>query len=226
MRHPTEEELILYYYGEHATGAEVETHLAGCVSCRGEYEAIVAVLAVVEAEPIPERGEEYVRQVWERLEARMGSRRKKWWPAIGAVAAMVVFAFLASRVGPRLEGPAPEPDRWEQARERILLADVGEHLERAEVVLTEAANDGGEWRAGLAEDLIEANRLYRQAASGSGERAVAAMLEDLERVLLEMSHGAGAVKGVELEDMVFKVRATAMQVRVRGLEASREHGHS
>ena len=133
--------------------------------------------------------------------------------AMGAVAAMVALAVMAGRVGPQQR--PEEPVRWEEVRQRILLSDVGEHLERAEVVLAEAAN-GGEER--VTDDLIEANRLYRQAAVGAGETSVAAVLEDLERTLLEMSHGATP----ELDEMVFKVRATATQVRARESEAERD----
>ena len=141
--------------------------------------------------------------------------------AIGAVAAMVVLAVMAGRVGPQQR--PEEPVRWEEVRQRILLSDVGEHLERAEVVLAEAAN-GGEER--VTDDLIEANRLYRQAAAGAGETSVAAVLEDLERTLLEMSHGEGKTDGVELDEMVFRVRATATQVRARESEAERDKGRS
>ena len=217
MRHPGEEQLILYYFGEHPAPDEVKTHLAGCGECRGEYEGIVATLAAVGDDDVPERGDGYGREVWARLQGRLERpsvwATGRWWMAMGAVAAMVVLAVMAGRVGPQQK--PEEPVRWEEVRQRILLSDVGEHLERAEVVLAEAAN-GGEER--VTDDLIEANRLYRQAAVGAGETSMAAVLEDLERTLLEMSHGATP----ELDEMVFKVRATATQVRARESEAERD----
>ncbi len=221
MRHPGEEELILYYYGEHPASHKVNAHLAACGGCREEYEGIVATLAAV-GDDVPERGEGYGREVWGRLVGRLApspqSPPRLWWVAWGAVAAMVVLAVMAGRVGPQRR--PEEPVRWEEVQQRILLSDVGEHLERAEVVLAEAAN-GGEER--VTDDLIEANRLYRQAAVGAGETSVAAVLEDLERTLLEMSHNDGTP---ELDEMVFKVRATATQVRARELEAGRDKGRS
>ena len=221
MRHPGEEQLILYYFGEHPAPNEVKAHLAGCGECRGEYEGIVATLAAVGDDDVPERGDGYGREVWARLQ---GQRERpspwatgRWWVAIGAVAAMVVLAVMAGRVGPQQR--PEEPVRWEEVRQRILLSDVGEHLERAEVVLAEAAN-GGEER--VTDDLIEANRLYRQAAVRAGETSMAAVLEDLERTLLEMSHG----ETPELDEMVFRVRATATQVRARESEADRDKSRS
>jgi hypothetical protein len=225
MRHPGEEELILYYYGEHPAAAEVEAHLGGCPACRSEYEGLVAALAAVDAEPLPERGEGYGGEVWARLQPRLAPAARRpfrVWAAAAAVAAMVLLAVLAGRVGPRSQ-PAQEAS-WEQVRERILLAEVGQHLERAELVLTEAAH--GNPLDELARDLVESNRLYRQTAALAGENAVAAFLEDLERVLLELEHGSADQRALALDDMVFKVRVTATQVRARELEADRAKGRS
>ena len=60
-------------------------------------------------------------------------------------------------------------------RERILLVDLGEHLDRSQMVLVElvsadesdAVDISGE-RA-RAEQLVAANRLYRQTADDTGD---------------------------------------------------------
>ena len=48
MTHPTEEQLILYYYGEEA-GSEVDLHLADCEGCRHEYRNLQRILNTVES---------------------------------------------------------------------------------------------------------------------------------------------------------------------------------
>ena len=40
MKHPTEEQFVLYYYGE---GAEIEDHVAQCDGCRAQYQALQRV---------------------------------------------------------------------------------------------------------------------------------------------------------------------------------------
>jgi predicted anti-sigma-YlaC factor YlaD len=227
MQHPTEEDLVLYHYGEHLETAELEDHLRGCGACRAEYDAMVAALSALGADTAPDPGPDYGREVWRRLEPRLVRRTPvRWWAAAGAIAAMILVALLAGRITPRRQPQAPVD--WAQASRRILLADVSEHLERAELVLTEAAHaaDPAVWPPDLTQDLIEANRLYRQAAAGAGEPAVAAVLEDVERALIEISHHSPTPQGLELDDIVFKVRATASQVRARELEVDRVKGRS
>jgi hypothetical protein len=77
---------------------------------------------------------------------------------------------------------------------------------------------------GRAEELVVANRLYRQTASRSGETGVASVLEELERMLLEIAHSPSEVASSELEafrqriearGILFKVRVIGSQVRER-----------
>jgi len=75
-----------------------------------------------------------------------------------------------------------------------------------------------------AEDLLEANRLYRQTASSAGDVGTAALLEDLERVLIEIAHSPAAVSTKQLEDLraqiedrgiLFKVKVFGSQLEQR-----------
>ena len=72
-----------------------------------------------------------------------------------------------------------------------------------------------------AEDLLESNRLYRQTAATSGNVATAALLEELERTLLEIAHSPSEVSAHQLEDLrkqiedrgiLFKVKIFGSQV--------------
>src|SRR5258708_15301183 len=50
-----------------------------------------------------------------------------------------------------------------------------------------------------AEDLLEENRLYRQTALEQGDSALAGVLDELERVLLDVAHSPQQVTPVQLD---------------------------
>lgn len=224
MNHLTEEELVLYYYGE-TTGGEAEAHLAVCEDCRAHYAGLQRVLNVVDCFPVPERGENYGRQVWQRLGLERPRFWKPWlfparrWASIAAVAALVVAAFLAGRLSPR--PPRQTAGNSGQVRERILLVALGDHLERSQMVLVELAN--ADPRHGLdisaeqerAGELINENRLYRQTAARTGETAVAGVLDELERVLLEIARGPSTLTPEDVERIRNRIKADGILFKVR-----------
>ncbi len=77
---------------------------------------------------------------------------------------------------------------------RVLQAEVGDHLDRTQMMLVELVNaetDHSDVLAGeqaRASDLVAVNRLIRQSAEQSGDGAIVSVLEDLERVLLEIAN--------------------------------------
>jgi hypothetical protein len=235
--HLSEEDLVLLHYGELQDPATAQAHLLGCAECRGAAEALGRVLAAVGEGDVPERGPEYGRAVWARVRPRLAESRR---PArvlpfvrrlvpVGAIAASLLIAFLLGRASHEREDRIAQPIP-EQARERILLVAVGEHLERSQMVLIELQNAGGNGTVDIsserrwAEELVPANRLYRQAALRAGERGVASVLDDLERVLLEVAMSpdqlsSGALdeirRRIEAQGILFKVRVIGTQVRER-----------
>ena len=232
MNHLSEEQLVLHYYGE-ADG--VEDHLASCESCRDAYHTLQRVLNSVDSLPVPERGEDYEAQVWRAVERRLPRKRTvfAWWrPLIvaSAMATLLVAAFFAGRgVGSKkVTVVASDP----QVRERILMVAVGDHLERSQMVLAELENSGapnhGEldisYEQRMAEDLVESNRLYRQTAASAGDDQTASVLDELERVLLDIAHSPSKVSGKQLEDLrkeiekrgiLFKVKVFSSEVQER-----------
>jgi len=75
-----------------------------------------------------------------------------------------------------------------------------------------------------AEELVTANRLYRQTATTLGDAAMASVLDDLERVLLEIARSPSEISSQELvalqrriesKGILFKVRVVGSQVRER-----------
>jgi hypothetical protein len=209
------------------------------------------VLETVEPPPTPERPADYGASVWARLQPRLDSSfaRKQapgpldrahesvlplrssaasWrrWAGLSALAASLAVAFL---LGQQFPGPAPQP-LSPAVRERILLVAIGDHLERSQMVLVEIANATTDGPTDIsaerssAHDLVFANRLYRQTAARAGESALAAMLEELERVLVEVSAGperlapgdlAELQRRIESRGLLFKIRVVGSQVRER-----------
>ena len=75
-----------------------------------------------------------------------------------------------------------------------------------------------------ARDLVPTNRLIRLTANEAGERVVADVLDDLERVLVEIANSPSHLSGmefqqirqrVEAQGIVFKIRVLDTQVRQR-----------
>jgi len=231
MKHASEEQLVLLYYGEAADAADIDRHLEGCETCRAEYRALQLVLNTVNSAPVPERGAEYGAEVWKRVENRLGRRKRRpsftqWWIWAPAMAALLVGAFLAGRLTHK---PGAELAKNQQIRERILLVAVGDHLERSQMVLAELSNapngrgklDISDERQ-MAADLLEDNRLYRQTAHVTGDTAVANVLDDLERVLIEIAHSPTEVSSEQLEDLQHQIESRGLLFKVRVL-GSRVH---
>src|SRR6266403_1562153 len=245
MKHPNEEELIAYHGGEALRRDPIAEHLTDCPECRMELERIDAVLEALSAMPVPDPGEDYGQEVWQQIAPRLPERRARWWDlaslarwreggwleprrlaVVGAVAALVIVAFLACRVTKRgtLEPTAADASA-EKVRERVLIMAVGEHLGRSEMVLVELANSGpqnagqkqvnisGEQRR--AEDLLEENRLYRQTALEQGDTALASVLDELERVLLDVAHSPQQVTPAQLEGIRQRIEARGILFKVR-----------
>jgi hypothetical protein len=112
----------------------------------------------------------------------------------------------------------------------VVLAALGEHLDRTERGLVQLVNADAGARIDItaeqtwARDLLEANRLYRQAASGADAPALSQVLDDLEPVLLEIANSPSRLTSeefralrerIEAGSLVFKVRVTGADVRAR-----------
>jgi hypothetical protein len=245
MNHLTEEQFVLYYYGEGDGSPAVRAHLDACEACRAEYASLQRVLNVVDSAPVPERDANYGAQVWSRLKLRWDrppglSWFPRHWLAAALVATLVVAAFLAGRYYPKANLPSQTANAG-QVRERILLVAVGDHLERSQTVLLELVNaQPGQSLDVAAEreragDLVAENRMYRQTAARTGDTRVASVLDDLEPVLLEIAHGPDRLTPEEVESLrqriegdgiLFKVRVVGSTVRHREEKAAPPAGQS
>jgi hypothetical protein len=230
MNHPTEEQLILHYYGEEGDALGVEQHLDACEACRDLYASVQRVLNVVDSLPVPARGAEYGAQVWQRLESRLPVRRRwfafdlpwRWASAAAAVAVLLATAFLAGRFYPQPR-PAQFATADPQDGDRVLLVAVSDYLERSQMMLVELSNTDPRSPIDIspekqrAADLISESRLYRQTAAHEGQDAVAGVLDDLESVLLEISHSPSQMTPGSLEQLRERLRAEGILFKIRVL---------
>lgn len=244
--HLSEDELILHHYGE-ADPAAAEAHLAACETCRASRDALFEDLRVLKDDAVPERGEDYGAAVWARVAPQLGRRSRllsfpaRRWLAPVAIAASLLVAFLLGRNMQPLEpspSPAPREVVREVVRERILVVAVGDHLEKSRMVLLELSHAGDEAKKvdisaeqSWAENLLANNRLFRQTAARAGENKVASVLDDLERLLVEVANGPSELsheeaqamrKRIEGGGLLFKVKVLGSQMRERERAAPRE----
>jgi len=228
MKHLHEDELVLHFYGE--ADATAATHLAGCATCREALERLEHELAPLDTFAVPERPADYPAHVWQRVAAELESApaprraaRFAWprlaWPRLavaGAVAALVLAVFWAGYgVGRRAE-PIPAP-----VRERILLIAVGDHLERSQRLLIELSHAGGDgpidvpaWRRAAGE-LADSNRLYRQTAARAGDETVAGLLDELERLLLEIANAPDDMPRADLAELQRRIERQGLLFKIR-----------
>jgi hypothetical protein len=247
MTHLTDDDLVLHYYGEMNPGDESRTgtHLAECAACQQNYVRLQRVMAYVDCAPAVDAPAGFERVAWTRLEAALPSRRGGWLtsalfsPGRLALAAALVLvvtgAFLAGRLASRTTPatvPVPVAASAAQVRERILLVDLGDHLDRSQMMLIELVSADGNTGGNVdisteqarAQQLVAANRLYRQTAATTGDTAMASLLDELERTLIDIAASPSTLTQADLEQvrqrieskgLLFKVRVVSSEVRDR-----------
>jgi hypothetical protein len=247
VTHPHEDDLVLHYYGE-LRGPEagsLERHLRECDPCRESFSRLEQVLRAVDEAPVPEPSADFERAVWTRLRpglranqparpSAFGIRPSAFiprWAFAGGIAALVVIAFLTGalwrQTRPQPETTATPPVGTEAAgatadlRERLLLAVVGEHLERTELVLVELMNARGSGlvdisaEQGRAQDLASENRLYRQTAQSVGHLPIVSLLDQLDLILTEVAGGPSEIPAADLDAMRRRIEGQNLLFKVQ-----------
>ena len=214
-------------------------------------------MEMVDRAIVPERAAGYAEEVWRQVIpqiARESERERttffrrlvnlqfpRW--AIACGFGLLLFgAFLAGllfparHATPKIAAVQSGTPISDEARERILFREIGDHLERSQLALIELINaktngvvDITE-EQDLARQLIQVNRLYRRTALRMGENTVAVLLDDLERTLIEVANSPPQLTEAQVdemhqrfdeEDLLFKVRVFGELVRVKELETAR-----
>ena len=240
--HLHEDDLVLHYYGEldAVSAGRSERHLAECADCRASFARLQRIMAAVDMMPEPTLPDSFERTVWARLEPELplgnarGTPRRRgglswfaWSPATLAWAAAVVVlvagAFFAGRA------TKPEPVQTiasaDQLRERVLVADVGEHLDRSQAMLVDLVTaDPSDLDMAAerkrAEELVAANRLYRQTAAAAGEARIRELLDELERLLVELAASPDQMSADDMENVRDRIDANGLLFKVRVMSST------
>jgi hypothetical protein len=244
MKHTTEDDLVLYFYGEGRRAGQVDRHLSECAECSALYKEIAGTLALVGTPDAPARGVEYGDHIWQRISRELPERERvgglAWlhWhrTSLAAAAALLLVVSLAgARLWPgvRTASPAasaggavadaPSADaRPGDASSRVRLAAIGDHLEQSERVLLDVVNAEGasidvSQQQAWAAALVDSNRFYRDAAKSAGEADVANLLDELERSLLDIVHGPSKLTAAELDRALVRLDAATLLFKIRVL---------
>jgi hypothetical protein len=242
VTHCSDDDLVLHYYGDSEAPVGAAAHLVICGDCRDRYDELAASLGMVVFAETPDPGERYGLELWRRLEPRLTPQlpprqpvwRASWFRPLSVAAAailLLVTGFVAGRVAPGAPPPRASAAIDAGQARRVLMMSVADHLERSDRMLTNIMNasiDGDISAEQMsAADLISDNRFYRQDAAASDEQAVAAVLDELERALLDIVHGPSVATKADLEQMhrrldsaalLFKVRVLSGELRDRQLD--------
>lgn len=245
--HATHDELVLHYYGEDGSdAARVAAHVSACATCQASLEQLRQTLALVDTAPEGEPPAGYEATLWAKLQDQLEAPQPWWrrltsdgpvrWAMAGTLAAVLIGAFLAGWLAREVAAPPPAPTEASAApvRTRVLIVAVGDHLERTQMVLSDVLNTGDLTGAELvgdrarASDLVSANRLFRQSAALAGDASMDEVLEELERVLVEIANAPADLSAAELDalrerierrGLVFRVRVLSDDLRARQQDA-------
>ena len=245
MQHLNDEDLIAHHYRD----LDASEHLRVCADCKAQYETLCRVLSLVDSMPVPERGASYPDEVWNRLRWRLERRRRRTWQWMVSAAAVLAIAFVtgewwharqqaavsgqqvATVVNPatqQLSNPATQqPGTTTQQPEtnKVLVYVVGDHLDAAERVLAEVSNADPKKGLDVAEqqkragELVDANRIYRQTAARRGDARIAALLSDIEPILVELSHSGAKLTPDELTSMQNRIDSKNLLFKMRVMSA-------
>lgn len=249
MNHLTEEEMILKHYNE-LHDAALEQHLTECAECHAELTRLSVALARVPQVKVPALPENYEAQVWAKLRDQLPEKRQSWftemlrprqWAVVGAMAMLIVAAFVAGRFSKSgSSNNPPQIAATPSQRERIVSASLSDHFERTQILLVEVMaaepKDKGDFAAAQeqARDLLDSNRLYRMNSTKTAkDPAVQRTLDELERVLVEIANSPSDVdqkeidqlqKRIEEQGLLFKVTVIGSRLRDQNKQATHKNG--
>lgn len=233
MSHLTDEQLIEHYFHEDINPVAAEAHLFICSRCEQVYEEISNSLAVRAPEP-PARVPGFGERVWQSIQAPL-----KPYPAkhvrsffsvprlafAGACLLGLVAAFVGGTLWERSHTHPSLAGSSSQARERLALFILADHLDRSErllVQLNHAGAESGVSRKSLqaeARQLLADNRLYRQTLSGISDPMMTSALDHLERVLVEAANSPDELSSDDIANFEQDMKTDSLLFQIRVLRA-------
>ena len=235
MKHITDDDLTLLYYGEHEN-PDLAAEVARSPELSQRFETLSAELMRIDELMPPVRKDDYGSEVWRQIESRLtpdyvpaASRWKTWFSnmmqprfSLAGALSLALVASLAFILGRQ----ANQPDQLAPATMdtqtvaaipgldtgRLLTASVSGHLDQLNLELTRFANESGaaSTEAERATDMLVANRLYRKAAADQGKHQLAQFLAELEPLLIELAYEAHKASPQTLNRMQQEVRDTLL----------------
>ena len=227
MANRPDDDLILFYYGEHEAPEEIAREIAANPELARRYEALRGELSALDRLDAPEPRPGLETRIWARLAPSLPRSTRRFavprgWVGWAALMTAVFAVALLGIVAGRLLHQAPDERSVAEtlkalppaARDRVLQAALADHLDSSQRLLLEVANGApalDDERA-FAETLLSANRLYRRAAERAGQRRIAAVLGELEPVLSQLADAPETFdlrrskERIEAGDLLFKVR--------------------
>jgi hypothetical protein len=241
MKHLEEAELVEHYYEESANMGEGERHLKACPVCAKRYAELCRVLDGVNTSTPPARSEDYIEQVWQSIDAFLPVYEKpksswiRYYRPLGWAAAcllLIAVTFVAGRRWERKHASSVAVAVDPQARQRVVIVFLGNHLDRSERLLVQLNHADGNDLSALplrseARELLASNRLVRQSAMQAGNLNVEASLDRLERLLMELSNEPDSLTEADLnrlrqemntDGLLFDIRVLRSRVRPPGPE--------
>jgi len=241
MNHLTEEQLIEHYYAESPQSARIDRHLRECSACAETYAVLRSDLDAIEPITAPARAALHGEKVWQSIRnvvpayepKQYEPKQPRHWHRFSmlkglsmatACTLLIVVAFFAGR---QWDNP-PRPPQLQtaaniQPRQPIVLVVLGEHLGRSERLLVALKHgDSAESPALVkaeAQDLLSANRFYRESATKSGDAAFAAALDRLERVLVEIANEPDSASPARLAELQNELNTDGLLFEVRVLRS-------
>src|SRR5258708_5853028 len=235
MNHLTQEQIVLHFYGDAEDSGQVARHLSDCAECRAEFNRVSTLLTQIEPLEVPEPHESFEQKTWLNVRDRVPDSRNSLFARLlsplrgvlaGVRAIIVVGAFLAGRYWPRHnELVRPTPTEANANIQRGLRLEVGDHLERSQILLIEImhAEPGDHLdlsnEQARAQELLDSNRLYRESALKTGDPAISHTLDDLERVLAEIANGPPDLTAKDLERLRRQIQSQGLLFKIHVIES-------
>jgi len=237
MKHLNEAELIEHYYEESVNMVDDERHLKACTACAKRYAELRRDLDGVKPLAPPVRDEDYGEQVWQSIRSSLPVYEKpkprwmQYWRPLGwaaACALLIAVAFVAGRHWERKQtsavavavAVAVDP----QARQRVVIVVLGDHLDRSERLLVELNHAGSNDMSAMplrseARELLASNRLVRQSAMQAGDLNVEASLDRLERLLVELANEPDGQSEADLNRLRQEMNTDSLLFDIRVLRS-------
>jgi hypothetical protein len=202
---------------------------------------------------VPALPDSYESKVWANLRDQLPEKRRGWlaemlrpqkWAVAGAMAVLLVAAFVVGRLvernnKPQLNSPNVISDA---GRDRIVSVSLDHHLERTQILLVEVLTAGSKGKGDFADkqeqarDLLDSNRLYRSSSTKTArDPAVQHTLDELERVLVEIANSPQNVsqddidrlqRSIEKQGLLFKVRVIDSKLKEQNKQATKTNGNA